>query len=324
MSDLEVMQWCAKPFATWELRLHLSDTDLQQTLVLHDELSTFAEQAARMTAATDVEAEWVENGVFRAINTVASFNGGDDDKLVEAIYAKLRRLLIDTPVLSDLSLLKLEAQLPAKDGNGQTHLRKLIDTAYDSHPASDRYRYIRCKICENTLASLDDRCPTPGCTGDPAHAELAVNRRVYELHRAARRFIRDPGLVETRIFDRLELLIDETGYLVEVTAYPGLDTLDVLVEFLSEDITGQREVIETWGIDAKDQLSARLLGRKFSWPKDLACDRRFLALPLHRARQFNYVADLKAELEGRVHRVEVVDEEALLMLVKKRAQELCK
>ena len=83
-------------------------------------------------------------------------------------------------------------------------------------------------------------------------------------------------------------------------ALPGLDTLDILVEFLSTG-DGESMVEETWGADAKDQASARLLGRAFTWPAgEPECSQRFLVLPEHRADEPGYVADLTAELEGRV------------------------
>ncbi len=53
------------------------------------------------------------------------------------------------------------------------------------------------------------------------------------------------------------------------------------------------------------------------------CERRFLALPEHRARAVGYVDDLTAELEGRVHGIEVVTENKLLSMVAKVAGRLC-
>jgi len=44
----------------------------------------------------------------------------------------------------------------------------------------------------------------------------------------------------------------------------ALDTLDILIEFITTQ--GDREVVtETWGADAKDHDSARLLGWAFTW-----------------------------------------------------------
>ena len=81
---------------------------------------------------------------------------------------------------------------------------------------------------------------------------------------------------------------------------------------------------ETWGADAKDQESARLLGKAFSWPGSIDCDRRFLVLPAHRAAQPGYAGDLIAELDGRVPGVEVVDEKRLISMVAAAARRLAR
>lgn len=119
---------------------------------------------------------------------------------------------------------------------------------------------------------------------------------ICEQHRATRRFIHDPGLVEARILDALAG-DDELAGRVRVTAYP-------------------------WGADAKDQESARLLGRTFGRPDSMTCDRRFLVLPAHRAARPGYVDDLVAELDGRVEGVEVVDEKRLISMVRATARRL--
>jgi len=126
--------------------------------------------------------------------------------------------------------------------------------------------------------------------------------------------------VEARIIDALT--DDESlAATVKVTPYPAVDALDVLIEFLHAD-GGPTRVVETWGVDAKDQVSARLLGRGFSWPEQPRCQRRYLALPTHRAIQPGYITDLEAELDGRVAGVQVIDETRLIARVKRRAKEL--
>jgi len=145
---------------------------------------------------------------------------------------------------------------------------------------------------------------------------------IYEQHRATRRFIHDPGLVEARILDALAAQKDLADR-VRIIPYPGLDTLDILIEFLTlED--GREVVAETWGADAKDQDSARLLGRAFTWPESMDCQRRFLVLPEHRLAQPGYAADLIAELDGRVNGVEVVGERRLVSMVAAKARDLAR
>lgn len=312
-SDLDLLAWCARPFAAWPVSLSLSAQDLQSCLVIGEELSGFAEQGARMAVA-DVEAEWTENRVYHALRTAASAGGGDDDAEVERIYAVLRRRLIDHPVVTDLEVKQWEKELPHTDGNGQTFVRRLVDEAYLPRQAPGAYRYLRCPGCRNPVPDAGAPCGTPGC---PAGAAEKVTMRalavIYEQHRATRRFIHDPGLVEARIFDALAGHKELAGR-VRVTPYPGIDALDILIEFLTGS-SGGIAVAETWGADAKDQESARLLGRAFSWPGSIACDRRFLVLPAHRAAQPGYAGELTAELDGRVDGVEVVDEKRLMSMV---------
>ncbi|WP_412738442.1 hypothetical protein [Krasilnikovia sp. MM14-A1259] len=322
-SDLELMAWCSRPLITWDVDLSLSDSDRQYELLIGDELSMFAEQAARLASSGDVEAEWVENQVFKAIKAAAAANGGADDQQVEAVYAALRRLLIDRPVLSDTDLLRLEQQLPAADNSGQTYVRRLIENAYTTTPASGAYRYVTCPGCGNPVAG-GDACGTPGCPGGiPEPKSVKTVRRAYEHHRATRRFIHDPGLVEARIMDKLR---EDPGLdgRVEVVAYPRLDTVDIAIEFLRRDVRGEVSVGEIWAVDAKDQLSARLLGRRFEWPAGFPCDKRFLAIPEHRAGQGQYLKELTSELDGRRGGagVTVVREDILIEMVKVRAKEL--
>jgi REase associating with pPIWI_RE/pPIWI_RE three-gene island domain Y len=312
-SDLDLLAWCARPFAAWPVALSLSAQDLQSCLVVDEELSGFAEQGARMADA-DVEAEWTENRVYQALRTAALASGSDDDAEVERVYAVLRRRLIDHPVVTDLELKQWEQEFARTDNTGQTYVRRLVDEAYLPRPAPSTYRYFRCPGCHNTVPDPSASCGTPGCPARPAEAvtarALAV---VYEQHRATRRFIHDPGLVEARLLDALAGRQELAGR-VRVTAYPRIDALDILIEFLKDD-GGHGAVAETWGVDAKDQESARLLGKAFSWPGSLPCDRRFLVLPEHRAAQTGYVADLAAELDGRVGGIEVVAEKRLLSMV---------
>jgi hypothetical protein len=56
--DLRLLGLCAEPMVTWPVALALSEIDLQQTLLVGERLSEFAEQGARLSRG-DVEAEWV-------------------------------------------------------------------------------------------------------------------------------------------------------------------------------------------------------------------------------------------------------------------------
>jgi len=316
-NDLELLALCTQPFVVWPIDLRLSPADMESSLLADDELSAFAEQGARL-AAGDVEAEWQENIVYEALRLAAQVNGADDPGRIDRVYGVLRRRLIDYPVVSDLVVRDWEQEFDRTDGSGQTSVRRLVEAAYVPRPVRGEYRYLRCPSCRNTVSGSHVSCGTPGCAS--GQAESVASRALavaYDQHRATRRFIHDPGLVEARLFDALGDKRFEGR--VRVTPYPGLDALDILIEFLSA--RGDETVVdETWGADAKDQASARLLGRGFSWPGVPECGRRFLVLPTHRAAQPGYAADLTAEIEGRVTGVEVVDEKRLISMVAKRAR----
>ncbi|MEV6527215.1 hypothetical protein AB0M43_35320 [Longispora sp. NPDC051575] len=320
-SDLELLALCAHPLSAWPVGLLLSDQDLENCLLVAGELSGFAEQGARL-ARPDVEAEWMENRVHLALRAAASANGGDDDVLVQTAYAALRRLMIDHPVLTDRDLIPWERKFDRADNSGQTYVRRLVEIAYVARPVHGPQNYLRCPACKNTVPDLVSSCGTPGCGGGaPEHMIARPLAVIYEQHRATRRFVHDPGLVEARIIDAL--CEESLQGVVRVTPYPGADVLDILIEFLGSDVHGQPAVLETWGVDAKDQVSARLLGRGFVWPATMRCDQQFLALPKHRADQPGYVEDLETELDGRVRGVTVIDEHRLVRRVKATARRIC-
>lgn len=319
-SDLELLAHCALPLVAWPVALSLSAQDLQSSLLVDGELSGLAEQGARLAVVADAESELVENRIFAALRTAAAENGGEDERAVNEAYAVMRRMLIDHPLQTDNEVRDWERRFRAADRNGVSYLRRLVDAAYVSRPVSGVQVIVRCTGCGNTLPDEEFRCMTPGCVGQPAErVTVRALAAIFEQHRATRRFVHDPGLVEARIFDRLS-----AGALrerVRLTAYPALDALDLLIEFLGSD-DGGRSVVEVWGLDAKDQESARLLGRTFRWPEALPCDRRFLVVPTHRARRTGYLTDLRIELEGRGAEVEVevVEENRLVSMVVERVR----
>jgi hypothetical protein len=318
-SDLDLLALCTQPFSVWPVSLRLSAADVEKCLLVDDALSVFAEEGARL-AASDVEAEWQENLVYAALRAAAHANGNGEPGKTDLVYGTLRRRLIDYPVVSDRVVMAWEEEFGRTDGSGQTYVRHLVNAAYVPRLQAGTFRYLRCPSCRNTVPDPHSSCGTPGCGPEMAEsASVSALAAVYEQHRATRRFIHDPGLVEARLLDALAG--EKFAGKIKVTPYPGLDTLDILIEFLAGG-SGNAAVVDTWGADAKDQESARILGRMFRWPKgDPECSRRFLVLPAHRWKEPGYVADLNGELDGRVSGVEVVSEKQLISLVAKRTRE---
>ncbi|MGW4891004.1 restriction endonuclease-related protein [Kitasatospora sp. NPDC004240] len=312
--DLELFEWCRRPLGSWPLALELTGADLEAVLLEGDELSEFAEQAADLAHHADVEAELVQNQSFAALLLCARLNGANEEATQKA-YARLRRLLIDHPVLSDRDVQALARELPKADSDNDTFLAKFLRTAYVFHPvpAPGKARLRRCQQCCNPADNDPVRCGTPGCTGRPEAYEVLCLAGYWQQHRATRQFFHDPGLVEGRVLDGLaELPADR----VQIEPWPHLDAWDGAVTFTP---MLPQETAECWVFDAKDCSSPALLARKFCSDPRVPARRRIIVLPTHRAQTPGYRADLERELQGRVTGIEILDEKAFLRQAAARA-----
>ena len=316
-SDLELLELCRQPLASWPVRLCLSAADQGMSLLDGDDLSPLAEQAAQLTVR-DVEAELVEHQIFRELLLTAEMNASDEVQ-VQANYVDLRRLLIDHPVLADRDVQRLVQRFPAAASSGQPFVRRFVDAAYVARPAQGSVAVQVCGGCGNPLGGPADACGTAGCMGAATTQTVAALGFYLVQHRAARRFFHDPGLVEARVHDRVIARAPQGS--VRVEAWPGLDAYDLRVRFLDVARPGSDTPLAVWGADAKDQVSPWLLAVGFGWKPEPPCDRRFLVLPMHRARQPGYIEDLSVELEGRVAGVTVMDEDRFVAKVVDRARQ---
>ncbi|WP_344385919.1 hypothetical protein [Streptomyces thermolineatus] len=315
-NDLDLFNWCRRPLGSWPVALSLADGDLDAVLLEGDELSEFAEQAAHLVRHADVEAELVQNQIFTALMLCARTNGGDDEA-VQQIYCRLRRLLIDHPVLSDREVMKLAGELPAADSDQDAFCDKFIRTAYVHHPVHrpGKTRLRRCTGCRNPIDDGAAGCGTPGCTTEPEWHEVACLGGYWVQHRAARQFFHDPGLLEGRLLDRLAEL---TGELVRTEPWPCLDAWDAALRFKA---LAPHAGEECWVIDAKDCSSPGLLARGFRIDLRVPAGRRIIVVPMHRLKAPGYLADLERELQGRVTGVEVLDERTFLRQATVRANQ---
>ncbi|MFD8562956.1 hypothetical protein ACFV1N_37260 [Streptosporangium canum] len=306
-NDLELFDWCRRPLGSWPVPLSLTGGDLEAVLLEGDELSEFAEQAADLVRHADVEAELVQNQTFAALMLCARMNS-DDEEAVQRIYCRLRRLLIDRPVLSDHDVQSLRRELPKADSDNDSFLAKFIRTAYVHHPiqAPGKARLRRCGQCRNPVDDGAADCGTPGCEGVPEQYEVACLGGYWTQHRATRQFFHDPGLLEGRLLDQLaELPTDQ----VRIEAWPCLDAWDAALVFQAQN-PGEEE--ECWAVDAKDCSSPGLLARGFRSDPRVPARRRLIVVPMHRLRTPGYLVDLERELQGRVTGVEVLDEKTFL------------
>lgn len=317
-SDLELMELCRQPFATWPVRLRLSAADQGMSLLDGDDLSSLAEQAAQLSVR-DVEAELVEHQIFRALMLAAEMNAVNEEQ-VQANYVHLRRFLIDSPVVADREVHRLVQRFPAAAASGQPFVTRFIDAAYMRRPAQGTVTLQVCGSCGNPLGTEENACGTDGCGGTPTTLAVAALGAYLVQHRAARRFFHDPGLVEARIHDRV--IAQAPPGSIRVEAWPGLDAYDLRVLFFDPIRAGLETPVAVWGADAKDQASPWLLAVGFNWKPEPPCERSFLVLPMHRAQQPGYVEDLSAELDGRVSGVLVIDEDRFVSKVVARAQQV--
>lgn len=318
-SDLELMRWCRKPFGTWLVAPLLSARDLEVSLIDENgELSEFAEQAAHL-AIRDVEAEVVENQVYRELMLTADANG-PDEPTAQRVYVHLRCLLTEHSVISDVQVRELARRFPAAGLNGQPYVTGFINAAYERRPAQGTVSVLVCAGCGNPLTDRDLGCGTPGCEGGHEQLGIRVLGAYFVQRRGTRRFLHDPGLVEKRLREKINAACDPA--VVTYLDYPGRDAFDGAVEFRDPKLGADHPPVQVWGCDAKDQASATLLGMRFRWKPDPPCDRRFLVVARHRAVQPGYLEDLRAELHGRVTGVEVVAEDRFVQMAAARAREV--
>lgn len=318
--DLDVFAACRRPLGAWPIRLDLVGGDRDQVLLEGDELSEFAEQSVAFAGCQDVEAELVENRVFALLMAAAQANGRTQPE-IQAAYVALRLLLVHQPVLSDLEVIKRVRAWPAAAPQGEPYVKDLVRAAYRFQPAPGTVTVRVCDSCGNPLASPLVRCPVAGCPGRAGTRAVHTLEGYWVQNRATRRFHHDAGLVEDRLFkgsDALVAQLAEDGCPVRVSLerYPLMDTWDGSLRFTRGDGS-----TECWLFDAKDTVSATLLGRCFSPSPEPEATRRFLVLAQHRATPA-YRADLERELHGRVRGITVIDETTFLRRAAQHARRL--
>ncbi|WP_149830015.1 hypothetical protein [Streptomyces tailanensis] len=318
--DLDVFAACRRPLGTWPIRLDLAEGDRDQVLLEGDELSEFAEQSVALAGCQDVEAELVENRVFALLMAAAQANGSTQQEIQDA-YVTLRLLLVHQPVLSDLDVIKRVWAMPAAAPQGEPYVKDLVRAAYRFQPAPGTVTLRVCDSCGNPLTSPLVRCPVASCPGRAGTRTVRTLEGYWVQNRATRRFHHDAGLVEDRLFkgsDALAAQLVEDGCPIRVSLerYPLMDTWDGSLHFTHGDGSA-----ECWLFDAKDTVSATLLGRCFSPPSEPEAARRFLVLAQHRATPA-YRADLERELHGRVRGITVMDETTFLRQAAQHARRL--
>ncbi|ONI91278.1 hypothetical protein ALI22I_09415 [Saccharothrix sp. ALI-22-I] len=303
--DFELLELCRTAFDKWDAPLELSPVDRQSSLLDGDEMTDLATEAAR-AGTRDPGARFAEEQAYDALVTTAELNGTSEED-IQRNYVRLRRCLIEHPVVTDNEVRKLMKVFPASATQAQPVVLQLIDSAYERHVTGGAPVTIRiCGDCGNLVSYSSDRCGTPGCVGQPYADTLRPLDAYYVQNRGVRKYIHDAGRLDVRLHDSLQRDLLDEPVLLEL--WPGRDTLDLLVSFLDPDNPDPAHPVEVWGADGKDHAAPGLLGARFTWNSRIPCDRKFLVLPEHRLDQPNYLVDLVTTLEGRVPDVRVMGE----------------
>ncbi|WP_432096336.1 hypothetical protein [Streptomyces sp. bgisy100] len=312
-NDYAVLELCRVPPGRWPLPMALSAADADVCLLEGDEPSEFAEEAVR-GAWGDPEAHLAEHRVHQALLLVAEANARERHDAWR-IYVRLRRLVIERPVISDLDVQALQRELPTGPAAGEPYVMEFVRAVYERRPAENGVTLAVCARCGVPLSKARGKrkedCGTPGCETGYENLRLATLGFYWVLHRGARRFVHDAGVFELRVCDNVRAL----G--LEPLLWLGTDQPDAL-DVCFRVPRGKRS--ELWGTDEKDWASPVLLARSFRWPIEPECDRRFLVVPEHRAQVPGYLTDLRTELAGRTDPArpfKVVTEKQLLTEVRR-------
>jgi hypothetical protein len=164
-----------------------------------------------------------------------------------AMYSRVRRLLIENPVLVPLDLHLKGAEL------GSVDLRHLLLAGYRPTPLETRDSQgwrAACVGCRNLLVRAEHgnmRCLELGCRRfkeGKARARFDPKTELLELQPWLRRFVQVPGLSELRIARSLE----RAGSVVEL--WPAFDAYDLRVTHPDGQV---------WAIEVKAWVSPYLL-----------------------------------------------------------------
>lgn len=251
----------------------------------------------------DVEDEITEQKVMKG-----AFNACKDLKSHQ-LYVGLRRLLIENPVLTPLEIFHEKRNLHG--------LEEVLNDAYEVGPAAYYHegKYMECGRCgsllvKNKVGQLcceDLICREEG----PTRLRRKWEETVLQLKRGLRRFVARPGLVELRLFQKLQR---DSG--VEVELWPDFDRYDLKIT-----IGG-----EVWAVDVKDWTNPFLLGRsinekgQFPRSSEEPWTRAFWVFPNERdSPNGYYMAAFKNSCRQLDKQAEAVFEKGLLQRVSRRA-----
>ncbi|MDW8145207.1 MAG: hypothetical protein RMJ48_02740 [Roseiflexaceae bacterium] len=266
-SIMELLDWCRRPLASWELDLPDGSVADDERL-LDDQLPT-ATCEAWARSGGDIEAALSEE---RLLSHVISVCKTANDPQA---YTAFRRTLIERPVLTSFELRGICAT-PELD-----LLSEQLSAAYEAAPRSAVHNghWATCAVCGNLLLRTrreeliceDETCRAQGHRA-PSRL-LPLRDEVVWLRRDLRRYIAAPGRTELRLARAFAAM----GLQVEL--WPAFDRYDLRVTFPDETV---------WALDVKDWSNPFLLARNVNhkpFPSDPPWRRAFFVFPDARCNQ---------------------------------------
>lgn len=249
----ELLRWCEEPLGQWPMTIGGEDVAGDVLLDLGVPTRMCHEWAL---STSDVEGEVFENSIVADVRRKCRAAGRQDS------YVAFRRLVISTPVLTELELQELLMSSELRI------VAEAVKECYPPAPAECRFgdRVVPCADCGNLLVRFRDDvwCLNDRCTRRSAPREgeaLPLAQGVRWLAAPIRTFIAAPGRAELR----LERDLSALG--VKVELWPRFDTYDLMIEFPDEHV---------WAVDVKDWSNPVQLAKRLGpIPSDPTWDRAF-------------------------------------------------
>jgi hypothetical protein len=294
-SVMDLAAWAHRPFAEWPFRPEVEGLNDDETLLIAGKPSKACLELAVVSG--DVEGEIRERLLILGVLDVCKANNDPD------AYVRFRRLLVETPAMSERDLLLTMAR------PGFAVLAQHLRTAYRTAPPEalvDGQATV-CGGCGHLWTVQVDgvsRCGEWDCPAPASiRTRLPASEGVVWLSREIRTFVSGPGRAELRI----AMALQRAGLTVQL--WPDFDACDVL----------PKEV--PWAADVKSwtnpvRLAWRLTERPFKVPR--GAERGFIVIAKEQtAGRPEYLRSLRNHipwLKGQSH-VQVVSEKTYISRV---------
>ncbi len=298
----DLLDWCRRPLATWQLAL-LPEAIGPGERLLDRHLPTMACEAWAC-ASSDVEAELTEKSLFASVYSTCR-----SADLPQA-YVAFWLFLIENPVLTEFELHQHSLKPDLRLLTDQLH--EVFEPAPLAH--SQDGRFYCCPTCGSLLLRVahggqiceDERCRRKNSSRKGR--TISTREGVLWLKRGPRRFIAAPGRAELRLARRLEKLE------LQVDLWPNYDAYDLRVTFPDE---------EAWAVDVKDWANPFLLARKAKPIPLEDCRKAFFVFPDERHQdRSDYLRAFENHTQVLNQRTDALFERGFIAAVKDKLREI--